>query len=129
MSGDPSNPRGDTSPGRLEAYWKIDGNHGLVALDSSGHGLNGHFKNNPVRVSGEIGNANLLHGPRDYIDIGHSTALRLSGNMTISAWINPTSFPVDDAAIVSQLQDGFGYQLDTTVDRGPRTVSVRLTPS
>jgi hypothetical protein len=64
---------------------------------------------------------------KDYIDFGRSTALRLVGSMTISAWIQPSSFPVDDAAIVSQLHGGFGYQLDTTVDRGPRAIGFKLT--
>ena len=36
--------------------------------------------------------------------------------MTISAWINSTAFPRDDAAIVSS-HDPLGYQLDTTVDQ------------
>jgi hypothetical protein len=45
--------------------------------------------------------------------------------MTISAWINSTSFPVDDAAIVSS-HTGIGYQLDTTVDKGPRTIGFKL---
>jgi hypothetical protein len=58
-----------------------------------------------------------LDGANDYIYFGHSRALRLAGSMTISAWINSTAFPADDAAIVSHLH-GTGYQLDTTVDRG-----------
>ena len=47
--------------------------------------------------------------------------------MTISAWINSTAFPYDDAAIVSQRHRDFGYQLDTTIDRGPRTIGFKLT--
>jgi hypothetical protein len=46
------------------------------------------------------------------------------GSLTISAWINSSSFPVDDAAIVSSLDPGF--QLDTTVDTGPRTIGFKL---
>ena len=46
------------------------------------------------------------------------------GSMTIGAWINSTSFPIDDAAIVSTEHPG--YQLDTTVDRGPRTIGFKL---
>jgi len=45
--------------------------------------------------------------------------------MTISAWINSTSFPPDDAAIVSS-HNPLGYQLDTTVDKGPRTIGFKL---
>ena len=48
----------------------------------------------------------------------------------MSAWINSAAFPVDDAAIVSKRASGeVGYQLDTTVDRGPRTIGFKLTNS
>jgi hypothetical protein len=62
---------------------------------------------------------------------GNRIALdRLRGSMTISAWIKSTSYPKDDAAIVSQLHGGShyseGFQLDTTIDRGPRTIGFKL---
>jgi hypothetical protein len=120
------NARGATSPGTLEAYWKLDESRGRVALDSSGHGLHGKFNNEPTRVAGAQGGVVTLDGATDSIDFGHPPALRLFGSMTISAWINPTSFPVDDAAIVSHLNNSFGYQLDTTVDRGLRTIGFKL---
>ena len=126
-SGDPVNARGTTSPGTLEACWKLDESHGRTALDSSGHGLHGRFSKEPKRVAGVIGGAVTLDGAKDYIDFGHSTAFRLAGSMTITAWINSSSFPVDDAAIVSQLDQDRGYQLDTTVDKGPRTIGFKLT--
>jgi hypothetical protein len=46
--------------------------------------------------------------------------------MTISAWIKSTSFPQDDAAIVSSRSNGVGFQLDTTIDKGPRTIGFKL---
>lgn len=129
------NARGATSPGTLEAYWKLDESSGRVALDSSIHGLHSRFSKEPKRVAGVRDGAVRLDGAMDYIEVGHSRALRLVGSMTISAWINATSFPVDDAAIVSRYsgindeRPGYhdlGYQLDTTVDTGPRTVGFKL---
>ncbi len=126
-SGEPLSTRGSTSPGTLEAYWKLDESGGSVALDSSGHGLDGRFRSEPKRVAGIKGGAVKFDGEREYIDFGRSMAFRLTGSMTISAWINPTSFPADDAAIVSNHNGaGLGYQLDTTVDRGPRTIGFKL---
>jgi hypothetical protein len=119
--------RGATSPGTLEAYWKLDETGGRVAFDSSGHGLNGRFSREPKSLTGVVGRTVTLDGAKDYIDFGRSSALRLVGSMTISAWIRPSSFPVDDAAIVSQFHGGFGYQVDTKVDRGPRTIGFKLT--
>jgi len=119
--------RGATFPGTLEAFWKLDEAGGRIAFDSSGHGINGRFSSEPRSVAGVAGRSVTLDGAKDYINFGRSTALRLIGSMTISAWIKPSSFPIDDAPIVSQLHGGFGYQLDTTVDRGPRTIGFKLT--
>ncbi len=76
-------------------------------------------------ADGIHGMAVAVNGEKDYIDFGHPVELRLMGSMTISAWINSSSFPIDDAAIVSTLHPG--YQLDTTVDKGPRTIGFKLT--
>jgi len=129
--GPPVNARGTTSQrGTLEAYWKLDETSGRVAFDSSGHGLNGRFSTEPKRVSGPMGTWTVFDGSTQYVDIGRSRALRLAGSMTITAWINSSSFPYDDAAIVSQFREeesGFrGYQLDTTIDKGPRTIGFKL---
>ncbi len=118
--------RGATSPGTLEAYWKLDEKGGRVASDSSGHNLNGRFSTEFQFVPGPMGTSIVFNGMKEYIDVGRSTALRLAGSMTITAWTNSSSFPHDDAAIVSQRHDGFGYQLDTTVDKGPRTIGFKL---
>ena len=119
--------RATTTPGTgtLEAHWTFDESGGRIALDSSGHGLNGEYHNEPKRVAGPIGNAVKFDGTTDYIDFGHPTALRLTSSMTISAWIKSTSYPRDDAAIVSS-HNGVGFQLDTTIDRGPRTIGFKL---
>ncbi len=118
---------GTTTPGTgaLEAHWTFDESGGRIALDSSGHGLNGEYHNDPKRVAGPMGSAVKFDGTTDYIDFGHPTALRLTSSMTISAWIKSTSFPRDDAAIVSSV-NWVGFQLDTTIDKGPRTIGFKL---
>jgi hypothetical protein len=121
----PSNDRGWAAPGTLEAYWKFDEEDGRTAVDSSGHDHHGRFRGASTHVTGQLGRAIALDGRREYVDFGRSSALRLDGSMTITAWINPASFPVDDAAIVSN-HNGVGYQLDTTIDSGPRTIGFKL---
>ncbi len=118
--------RGSTAPGTLEAFWKLDENGGRVAVDSSPHGLSGKFNTEPARIFDAMGTSTVFDGKREYINVGPSTALRLAGSMTITAWINSSSFPFDDAAIVSQLHEDSGYQFDTTVDNGPRTIGFKL---
>ena len=128
-SGDALNTRGLSSPGTLEAFWKLDESSGRVAEDSSGKELHGWFNKEPNRVGGIAGRAVRLDGAHDNIDFGHSSPLRLAGSMTISAWIKSTFYPVDDAAIVSSHNVSTmvtGYQLDTTIDRGPRTIGFKI---
>ena len=76
-----------------------------------------------------MGNAVKFDGTADYIDFGHPTALRLTSSVTISAWIKSTYFPRDDAAIVSNRFKEVGFQLDTTIDKGPRTIGFKLANS
>ena len=127
-SGIPISTRGITTVGTLEADWKLHERDGRSVRDSSGHELTGQFRKEPKRVAQATGAVATLDGA-NYIDFGSSTSLRLEGSMTISAWINSSSYPFDDAAIVSQLHGRRGYQLDTTIDRGPRTIGFKLSDS
>jgi concanavalin A-like lectin/glucanase superfamily protein/VanZ like protein len=143
-AGTTPNLRGETAPGALEAEWKFDESAGNKIVDSSGHGLNGTLEHRARRSAGVRGGGILFDGKRGDISFGRPGALRLSGSMTICGWIKSTSFPVDDAAIVSSLNSAgsrggpstlprrpgtVGYQLDTTIDRGPRTVGFKLSDS
>jgi hypothetical protein len=125
MAGVPVNTRGATAPGMLEASWQLDAKSGRMVLDTSGHGLVGTFRTAPQQGAGVRGPAAVFDGA-NYVDFGRSTALRLAGSMTITAWISSSAYPVDDAAIVSQLRTRRGYQLDTTMDQGTRTIGFKL---
>jgi glucose/arabinose dehydrogenase/PKD repeat protein len=104
---------------------------GTTTVDVSGHGLTGTLVNGAAfSTAGKYGNALALDGVNDYVNLGNPTALRLTGSMTVSAWIYSTGFPGDDAAIVSKRTgNDVGFQLDTTVDKGPRTIGFKLTNS
>jgi VanZ family protein len=65
----PLNDRGSTAPGTLEGHWKFDEREGPLALDSSGHGFDGRFSNEPKRVPGMLGNAVNLEGASDYAHV------------------------------------------------------------
>jgi hypothetical protein len=71
-----------------------------------------------------------LNGTTAYVDLGRPTVLRLTGSMTVAAWINSSSFPSDAAAIVSSRDSASsGFQLDTNQDKGSRTISISLANS
>jgi glucose/arabinose dehydrogenase len=75
---------------------------------------------------GKFGAAVQLGGGTDDVNLKNRAGLRITGSMTVSAWIYATSFPTDDAAIVSK-RGSVGFQLDTTLDTGQRTVGFKLT--
>ena len=103
----------------ITAGYAFDEVSGTSAADASGHGIVGTLTNGPTFTAGKYGNAVTLDGTNDFVNLGNPTALQFTGSMTISAWINSSSFPVDDAAIVSKRTGSeSGFQLDTTVDTG-----------
>ncbi|HEX2784696.1 MAG TPA: PQQ-dependent sugar dehydrogenase, partial [Ilumatobacteraceae bacterium] len=115
-------------PSGLAAGYAFDEASGTTATDASGHGLTGTLTNGPGHVPGRYGNAVNFDGTNDYVDLGNPAGLQLTGSVTISAWVYSSTFPGDDAPIVSKRGTGeLGYQLDTTVDTGPRTIGFKLT--
>jgi hypothetical protein len=62
----------------------------------------------------------LLDGSKDYLDFGFSTALRLAGGITITAWVKSTSHPKDDAAMVSS-----ALSLEAVWHRRPAGIGAR----
>jgi len=119
------NTRGSSTPGRLEALWTFDRVHSDVALDESENGLRGRIVNQTSFAPGVNGAALSLNGVDQFLDVGEPVALRLTGSMTISAWINARKFAPRDAVIVSN-RGRSGFQLDTTESFGPRTIGFRL---
>src|SRR5262245_59650801 len=114
----------------VTAGYAFNETSGTTTADVSGHGITGALVNGPTFAAGKYGNAVALDGANDYVDLGNPTALRLTGSMTISAWVFASAFPADDAVIVSKRTSGeSGFQLDLTKDNGPRTIGFKLTNS
>ena len=125
----PSATPAQSAAGLVAGYAFNEGS-GTTAADASGSGLTGTLTNGATWGAGRNAGAVLLDGVNDFVELGNPALLQLTGSMTVSAWVNSAAFPVDDAAIVSKRASGeVGYQLDTTVDRGPRTIGFKLTNS
>ncbi len=84
----------------LVGYWKMDESSWTqncstaTATDSSGNSNNGiscPSTTGPTTASGKYGNAGSFDGSDDYVSVTNTTSINLSGNFTISAWVNPTS--------------------------------------
>ena len=120
----------NTQTAGLTAGYAFNETSGTTAADASSNGIAGTLVNGPVWGAGRYGNGLTFDGVNDYVNLGNPTALRLTGSMTISAWVNASVFPADDAAVVSKRASGeVGFQLDLTKDRGPRTIGFKLTNS
>jgi chitodextrinase len=116
------------SSGLVGAYGFEEGS-GTATADASGNGNNGTLNGATRTTAGQFGGAVVVNGnDASFVDLGGGPTLQLAGSMTISAWIRPAAFPVDDAAVVSKRAGGeLGFQLDATVDTGPRTIGFKLT--
>jgi glucose/arabinose dehydrogenase/PKD repeat protein len=117
---------GSGPPLGLVAGYAFDDGLGTVAADASGNGIIGTLANGATWAPGRYNGSIAFDGLDDQVDLGNPGSLQLTGSMTISAWINSDAFPVDDAAVVSK-RGSVGFQLDTTIDRGPRTIGFKLT--
>jgi glucose/arabinose dehydrogenase/PKD repeat protein len=112
----------------IAAGYAFNETSGTTAADASGHNITGTLTNGPTFTAGKYGNAVSLDGANDYVSLGNPTSLQLTGSMTLSAWVNVSAFPADDAAIISKRAAGeLGFQLDLTKDTGPRTIGLKLT--
>ena len=74
--------------------------------------ITGTLTNGATWAVGRYANALGLDGVNNYVNLGNPPALQITGSMTISAWINARSFPVDDAAIVGFVADKTRQTLD-----------------
>src|SRR6185503_8994338 len=120
-------PPTGTSPGLVAAYGFSEGS-GATTADASGNGNSGRLSGTGWTAAGHSGNALSFNGSGAFVDLGNAATLQLSGSMTVSAWIRAAAFPFDDAAVVSKrTSDKVGFQLDTTIDTGPRTIGFKLT--
>jgi hypothetical protein len=90
--------------GKLVGWWKLDENTGTIAYDSSNGGNNGTLIGNPVwqPSGGAIGGALELNGKDDFIKIDNESAFDITGQITISAWVNITDVPQEWTGIVTK---------------------------
>ena len=116
------------TPGGLGAGYALDEGSGTTTADASTNGITGTLTGGATWAAGHFGQAVALDGVNDNVSLGTPAALQLSGSMTASAWIYATGAPGDDAVIVSR-RGSIGFQLDTTIDVGPRVVGFKLTDS
>jgi len=104
----PGGPGGDGSP---IGHWTMDDNAAnITVLDSSGRGNHGTAQRNTSVLSapGKIDRALTFNGSSDYIDCGSGAVLQEKRTLTISAWVNGSSY----AKIMNMIVCGDKKNLD-----------------
>ncbi len=102
------------APGPV-GWWKMEegswnGTTGEVA-DSSGYGNNGTAVGGATTGSGKFGKAGNFDRLDDYITIANSSSLNVV-NLTMSAWIKPSSLPASTHQRLITKNSGSGYLLN-----------------
>ena len=75
----------------LLGYWRLDEGSGTTVSDSSGSGIDGTFEGDPEWVAGHSGLALELDGD-DWVNFGTPPELVLTGDISITCWVNPSAF-------------------------------------
>lgn len=88
----------------LVAWWKLDGN----ANDSAG--ANNGVVSGATVTDGKINLAYSFDGARDYIEVADASAVKLSGDFTISMWLKTTT---TDNLVVFETDRNSGYSVQT----------------
>jgi glucose/arabinose dehydrogenase len=112
-------------PTGLVAGYRLDeGGTSTTTADISGNNTTGTLVSGPTWTTGKYGNA-LGFAGNSYVNLGNPLSLRMTGSMTLSAWINISANPWDDGTIVGKLGPA-GWQLKTSPDTGVRTAAIQI---
>lgn len=104
-----------TVPANIAAWYAADGN----ANDLQG-GNNGTLQNGTTFGSGKVGQSFVFDGADDQITVPHNANQNVGSNLTIEAWINPTTVVTHGATILQKRTSGNvgGYVFEPTQPAG-----------
>jgi glucose/arabinose dehydrogenase len=95
----------------LIAHWSFDETRGTAAADSSGHGHGGSLTYGPAWRPAEdckVGGCLSLDGVDDYVKVLDTASLRVTGDVTVSAWIKPTSLATKQSVVSKRYEYELG---------------------
>tara|TARA_R110001592_G_C13189487_1_gene752215 strand:- start:3317 stop:7981 length:4665 start_codon:yes stop_codon:yes gene_type:complete len=82
-------------------------------IDSSNSGLHGQAYGDARAQSAKVCLGAAFDGSGDYIQITHDPILNISDELTVMAWVNPTSLPSSDLMTIVSKDTNFEFHLDT----------------
>lgn len=110
--------------GSAVGYWKFDEGYGTTANNSGSDGANSPATLNNMSTgpttsgwttAGKFGKAIAFDGTNDYVSVNSNpTALKITGDLTLSAWVNlRTNTATHDIIAKKGASGQFGYRLST----------------
>lgn len=76
----------------FKGVWHLPNGTSLTASDSTGSENNGTI-NGASAVGGKIGGSASFNGSSSSIGVGDASSVQITGQITMSAWVNVASFP------------------------------------
>jgi hypothetical protein len=107
----------------LVGWWPFNGN----TNDESGSGNNGTV-NGATLTQDRFGNTNKAYsfdGDNDYIEVPHSNSLNISGNISLSVWINPATLSSRRIIDKTTIGTSDAYMIDLYEIPGPSSDRIR----
>jgi PKD repeat protein len=125
----PASTSASTSTGTsgLVAAYGFDETTGTQALDGSGNGNHGAVSNAGRSSFSKFGGALYFNGYNSLVTASDSNSLDLSGAMTLSAWVYPTSWTTGwKSLIMKERSGGLAYALSANSDLGQPATTLRI---
>mgnify|MGYP001617332601 CR=1 FL=1 len=91
--------------------WNFEEGSGTSAFDSSGNGNTGTATGTTI-ISGKVGKARSFNGTSDYVAVAGNGGLNITDNLTLSAWIKPTTLTqASNPEIIAKSTGAFFYRM------------------
>ena len=123
-----NNPTGNAG---LVAAWGFEEDTGTTAADQTGRGHTGTIAGPLHSTLGKFGRALTFDGVNDWVTVADANDLDMTTNMTVEAWVNPTTTnSVWRTVLAKEQGSGLAYSMAPTRRPDGRTVwSTRATSS
>ena len=96
----------------LVAYWSFDEGIGTAAGDGSGNGHTGILTSGPSWAGGtscKVGGCLSFDGVNDYVRVAEAPQLKITADITIAAWIKPTSLGSKQSIVSKRYEFELGH--------------------
>jgi hypothetical protein len=95
----------------LAGHWAFDDGAGTVAADRSGNGRPGTLTYGPkwaIPSECRIGGCVSFDGTDDYVKVADTVGLRLTGDVTVAAWIKPSALGTKQSVVSKRYEFELG---------------------